>query len=107
MFTIKIGFEQAELKEVTFEKITKGQTILEICLKHNIDLRHNCGGVCACSTCHIYVVSGNIHLEEASIREGHFLSAAKDPQPNSRLACQCLLVSDEGIVEVIVPDQNG
>src|SRR5688572_13964596 len=103
MFTIKISFEQAGQEPVSFDKIRKGQTILEICLKHNINLQHNCGGVCACSTCHVYVLSGQKYLEEPSIREGHFVSAARKPKENSRLACQCLLVEEEGVVEVMIP----
>ena len=103
MFTIKISFEKPGLEPVTLGKITSGQTILEVCLKHNIDLRHNCGGVCACSTCHIYVLNGEEHFEEMSVREKHFVARSTDPKPHSRLSCQCLLIGDEGVIEVVIP----
>ncbi len=66
MFTIKINFEQPGLQPVILENIEAGQSLLEICLKNDIELHHNCGGVCACSTCHLYVNNGDEHLEELS-----------------------------------------
>lgn len=104
MFTIKIKFEKTGKEPVILENITNGQTILEVCLKHNIDLQHNCGGVCACSTCHIYVLNGEEHLEEMSIREKHFLAICVNPMPNSRLGCQSLLISNSGNVVVEIPE---
>ena len=104
MFTIKIDFAKTEMNPVILEKITNGQTILEICLKHNIDLKHNCGGVCACSTCHIYVLQGGEHLEEMSVREKHFVARSEQPTEKSRLGCQCLLISEGGNVKVVIPE---
>ena len=106
MFTIKINFEQNETEPVTLGNIKNGQTILEICLKHNIDLQHNCGGVCACSTCHIYLLNGEEFLEEMSVREKHFIARSRNPKSNSRLGCQCLLISDGGEVEIVIPDEK-
>ena len=105
MFTIKINFEQHGLLSVTLKKIAAGQSILEICLKNDIALHHNCGGVCACSSCHVYILSGESHLEEQSKREEDFIDRAVNPRLNSRLGCQCLLIDDAGEVEVTLPDQ--
>ncbi|MGZ5190054.1 MAG: 2Fe-2S iron-sulfur cluster-binding protein [Flavisolibacter sp.] len=104
MFKIKINFEKNGMEPVTLENITNGQTLLDICLKHNIGLPHNCGGVCACSTCHIYVLNGGVHMEEMSVREKHFVARSVNPQPDSRLGCQCLLIGDDGEVEVMIPN---
>jgi 2Fe-2S ferredoxin len=106
MYTIKINFEQPGIEPVIFENIESGQSLLEICLKHDIELHHNCGGVCACSTCHLYVQKGDSHLEELSDREEDFIDRAVNPRLNSRLGCQCLLIDDAGEVEVTLPDQT-
>jgi len=106
MFTIKINFEQAGLQPVQLDGISEGQSLLEVCLKNDIELHHNCGGVCACSTCHLYVNAGEEHLEELSDREEDFIDRAVNPRLNSRLGCQCLLVTSEGLVEVTLPDQT-
>jgi len=106
MYSIKINFEQAGLEPVTLNEIEPGQSILEVCLKNDIELHHNCGGVCACSTCHLYVLKGETHLEELSDKEEDFIDRAVNPRLNSRLGCQCLLLDGEGTVEVTLPDQT-
>lgn len=106
MYTIKFNFEQLGLQPVTLENIEPGQSILEVALKNDIELHHNCGGVCACSTCHLYVNKGEDFLEELSDKEEDFIDRAVNPRLNSRLGCQCLLLDDEGVVEVTLPDQT-
>jgi len=106
MYTIKFNFEQPGLAPVTLEAIEPGQSILEVALSHDIELHHNCGGVCACSTCHIYVNKGEDSLEELSDKEEDFIDRAINPRLNSRLGCQCLLVDGDGNVEVTLPDQT-
>ena len=106
MYTIKINFEQAGLQPITLENIESGQSLLEVCLKNDIELHHNCGGVCACSTCHLYVQKGEDELEELTDREEDFIDRAVNPRLNSRLGCQCILINDSGVVEVTLPDQT-
>jgi len=106
MYTIKINFEQPGLEPVTLENIEAGQSILEVCLKNDIELHHNCGGVCACSTCHVYVHKGEDELEELTDREEDFIDRAVNPRLNSRLGCQCVLIGDGGEIEVTLPDQT-
>jgi 2Fe-2S ferredoxin len=106
MYTIKFNFEQQGLQPVTLENIKAGQSILEVALIHDIDLHHNCGGVCACSTCHLYVNKGEDLLEELTDKEEDFIDRAVNPRLNSRLGCQCLLLEGSGEVEVTLPDQT-
>ena len=106
MYTIKFNFEQTGLQPVTLERLEPGQSILEVALKHDIELHHNCGGVCACSTCHLYVNQGEDFLEELSDKEEDFIDRAMNPRLNSRLGCQCLLLDGDGEVEVTLPDQT-
>ncbi len=106
MYTIHFTFEEKGLEPVTLENVEAGDSILEIALKNNIDLHHNCGGVCACSTCHVYVQSGEEHLPDITDREEDFIDRAVNPRLNSRLGCQCVLEGDGGVVEIRLPDQS-
>lgn len=106
MYTIKFKFEQKGLSPVILNDVESGQSLLEVALKNDIELHHNCGGVCACSTCHLYVEKGAGFLEELSDREEDFIDRAVSPKLNSRLGCQCLLNDGEGEIEVTLPDQT-
>ena len=107
MYSIKFKFEQKGLEPITISNVESGQSILEVALKNDIDLHHNCGGVCACSTCHVYVEKGDELVEELSDREEDFIDRAVNPRLNSRLGCQCVLLDDEaGEIEVTLPDQT-
>ena len=106
MYKITFRFEQKGLEPVTLEGIEAGQSILEVALKNDIELHHNCGGVCACSTCHLYVDKGEQFIEELSDREEDFIDRAVSPRLNSRLGCQCILQDASGEIEVSLPDQT-
>ncbi|MEN9497660.1 MAG: hypothetical protein RL750_559 [Bacteroidota bacterium] len=106
MYKITFQFEQPGLEARTLDGIESGQSLLEVALKNDIDLHHNCGGVCACSTCHLYVQQGEEFLEELSDKEEDFIDRAVNPRLNSRLGCQCLLQEGKGEVVVTLPDQT-
>ena len=106
MYKITFRFEQKGLEPVVLENIESGQSILEVALKNDIELHHNCGGVCACSTCHLYIDKGESFVEELSDKEEDFIDRAVNPRLNSRLGCQCLLNEGGGVIEVTLPDQT-
>lgn len=106
MYTIKVNFEQKGLAPVTLTNIEPDHSILEVLLKNDIELHHNCGAVCACSTCHIYIQDGMDFLEELSDREEDFIDRAVNPRINSRLGCQCVLQDGDGEIAITVPDQS-
>jgi 2Fe-2S ferredoxin len=106
MYTITYNFQQKDLEPITFSGVEEGQSLLEVALKNNINLHHNCGGVCACSTCHVYVERGDEFLEELNDREEDFIDRAVSPRINSRLGCQCVLNEGEGNILVTLPDQS-
>ena len=106
MYTIKFNFEQKGLEPITLENIEPGQSILEVALDNNIELHHNCGMVCACSTCHLYLEKGEEFVPELSDREEDFIDRARNPKLNSRLGCQCVLEDGGGFIEVTLPDQS-
>lgn len=105
MYALKINFKKEESEQRMIRGVEPGQTLLELCLNNGIDLKFNCGGVCSCSTCHIFLQDGEEFLEEKSRREIDFIKKAKNAQVNSRLACQCLLLDGDGEIEITIPDQ--
>ena len=106
MYNIKINFEQKGLETTTITSNAIGDSLLEVLLDNDIDLHHNCGAVCACSTCHIYINSGEDFLEELSDKEEDFIDRAVSPRINSRLGCQCVLQQGSGNIEITLPDQT-
>ena len=64
-----------------------------------------CGGVCACSTCHVYVEQGRELLSEAEEGEEDILDKAFDVRMTSRLGCQAK-IQEEGRVEVRISKES-
>lgn len=83
----------------------EGESLLEVAIDHGINIEHACGGVCACSTCHIYVEQGMDQLTEATEAEEDRVEEAPGIQRNSRLACQCE-IKGSGPIVVRVPSWN-
>jgi ferredoxin, 2Fe-2S len=82
-----------------------GMNLLEVALANNIAVEHACGGVCACSTCHIYVEQGMDSLSESTEAEEDRVEEAPGLQRNSRLSCQCV-IEKPGVIQVRVPSWN-
>jgi 2Fe-2S ferredoxin len=75
-------------------EVAPGSTILEAARKAGAQVGSACGGVCACSTCHVYVKEGLTALSPPSEREEDIMDKAFDVQSNSRLGCQSQLRDD-------------
>jgi ferredoxin, 2Fe-2S len=82
-----------------------GESLLELAMEHGINIEHACGGVCACSTCHVYIEKGNENLAEATEAEEDRVEEAPGLQRNSRLSCQCV-IQKEGPIVLRVPSWN-
>lgn len=80
-------------------------SILDICLGHGIELDHACGGVCACSTCHVQVLEGEKSCNEPIEAEEDQLEEAYDLKHNSRLGCQCV-PNGTARVKIRIPSWN-
>ncbi|MEW6324351.1 MAG: 2Fe-2S iron-sulfur cluster-binding protein [Nitrospirota bacterium] len=78
-----------------------GGSLLDIALKHNIRLEHNCGGNCACTTCHVIVKEGVENLSKMQADEEDRLDMAEGLTLTSRLGCQAVVRGD---VVVEIPD---
>lgn len=101
---------EGKVVEVDPEKIPYGRTgepgsILDIALTHGINLDHSCGGVCACSTCHVIVRKGLESCNEATDDEQDMIEEARGVELESRLACQCVPNGSADVV-VEVPGWN-
>lgn len=75
-------------------EVPEGTPILDAALDNNIHIDHNCGGNCACSTCHIIVESGFDELNEITEDEEDMLDEAEGLTETSRLACQVMAKKD-------------
>lgn len=102
VFDVTFSFEDSEFETFTTKGV-EGESILEIALENGIELHHNCGGVCACSTCHVYIEKGMENLPEIGEKEEDFIDRAINPRIESRLGCQCVI---KGNVSVCIPDQS-
>ena len=82
-------------------------SILDIALGNGIDIDHACGGVCACSTCHVLVKKGLPTINEATEEEEDQLEEAPGLKPFSRLSCQSVPDGTEDlIVEIPLWNRN-
>jgi ferredoxin, 2Fe-2S len=75
-------------------EIAPGQSILEAAKKIGAPEGDRCGGVCACSTCHVYVTKGFDSLSEIEDEEFDILDKAFDVRSTSRLGCQAKVHGD-------------
>ena len=78
----------------------KGETLLEIAEEHGIKVGSACGGVCACSSCHVYVREGGDSLPEMEEDEEDRLDMGFDVRPSSRLGCQVRTADEDLVVEI-------
>ena len=89
---------------VTCEALV-GDNILDVAMANGIDLQHNCGGVCACSTCHVIVKQGLNSLTEMQDDEADQLDEAEGLTLDSRLGCQARITSEIDLI-VEIPQLN-
>jgi ferredoxin, 2Fe-2S len=74
-------------------------SLLDIALANDIELEHNCGGSCACTTCHVIVREGAENLSEMAEDEEDRLDMADGLTIRSRLGCQAVVRGDV-VVEI-------
>lgn len=90
-------------------EVGNGLTVMEGAIRNMVPgIDADCGGACACATCHVYVDQAfEAKTGERSSMEESMLDFASDVQDNSRLSCQ-IKVTDEldGLI-VRLPEQQG
>jgi 2Fe-2S ferredoxin len=87
-------------------EVPVGTSILEAARKCGAQVGSACGGVCACSTCHVYVKEGLQALPPASEREEDIMDKAFDVQANSRLGCQSQMREERTYVVTITRESR-
>lgn len=81
-------------------EVPVGTSILEAAKQIHAQVGYACGGVCACSTCHVYVKKGAASLSRQKDREEDILDKAFDVRATSRLGCQArITASPENLAE--------
>jgi 2Fe-2S ferredoxin len=85
-----------------------GITLMEAARQHGIEgVVAQCGGACACATCHVYVdPAWAPKLEPREDMEEGMLENAWEPRDNSRLSCQIHITADMDGMQVIVPQRQ-
>lgn len=79
-------------------EVPGGTSILDAAHAAHVELPSNCGGVCACTTCHVWVEAGLASLSNIEDREDEKLNEAAGLAPSSRLGCQ----AEVGEADVVV-----
>ncbi len=106
--TLRIVFRQADgtQREIL---TTAGITVMEAARQNDVvGIVAQCGGACACATCHVYVEpSWLTRLAPAEEMEEGMLETAWEPRPNSRLACQLHMSAALDGLQVTVPEKQG
>jgi 2Fe-2S ferredoxin len=78
-----------------------GSTVMETAIKNGVpEIEAECGGACACSTCHLYIDEAWMEkVGEPSPMEADMLDFAFEVKPNSRLSCQIKVTEElDGLV---------
>lgn len=102
MATVRFLNTDDGVKEV---EVPLGTSLLEAAQKAHAPEGSACGGVCACSTCHVHVKVGAALLSEMEDDENDILDKAFDVVATSRLGCQAKL-QREGTVEVEITRES-
>ncbi len=80
--------------------VPRGTSILDAAEAAGVDLPSNCGGVCACTTCHVWVEEGLASLSEIEEREDDRLQEAIGLSPRSRLGGQAKVGEADVVVRI-------
>lgn len=104
----KITFVAADGTRRTVEAET-GSTVMESAIRNAVPgIEAECGGACACATCHVYVDEAwTAKTGKAAPMEEDMLDFAFDVRPNSRLSCQIKVKDDLDGLVVTTPEKQG
>jgi len=86
-----------------------GSTVMEAAIRNAVPgITAECGGACACATCHVYVDDAWVEATgKPAATEEDMLDFAFDVRPNSRLSCQIKVRPELDGLVVTVPERQG
>jgi len=96
----RVTFIDPEGARLEVQVESGAKNLLEIAEEHGIKLGSACGGVCACSSCHVYVREGLDSLLDMKDAEEDRLDMGFDVRPISRLGCQVVVQGEDLLVEI-------
>ena len=108
---VRVTFEpegrtvEFEFGKLPYQRHGEPMSFLDVAENFDVFLDHACGGVCACSTCHVLIKKGAEELSVAEDNELDRLDMAADQQLNSRLGCQAV-ITKPGDYAVEIPTWN-
>ena len=103
----KITYVTAEGKDYHVDAKV-GSTVMENAVKNAVPgIEAECGGACACATCHVYVENSWTEIVgKAEVMEEDMLDFAFEVQPNSRLSCQIKITEEMDGLVVNIPSRQ-
>jgi len=103
----KITYIEFDGTEHTID-VANGLTVMEGAVKNMVPgIDADCGGACACATCHVYVEDEWLgKLPQPDALEDGMLDCVIDRRPNSRLSCQIRVRDEIDGITVHVPDSQ-
>ena len=90
-------------------EVLNGLSVMEGAVQNNIPgIDADCGGSCACATCHVYVDEKWFNkLPNKEDAEEDMLDMAFEPNKSSRLTCQITVIDDLDGLVVKMPSKQG
>jgi 2Fe-2S ferredoxin len=104
----KVTYRQPDGREDVVE-VPVGWSLMEAAIQNDIaGIVAECGGGCACATCHVYVDEAFVErLPAVGDMEGDMLECtASERLPNSRLSCQIKMSADLDGLQVTLPERQ-
>lgn len=103
-----LTFQQAngQIRTVTADD---GVSVMHAAISANVHgIEAECGGACACATCHVYVADAWIdRISPCAEDEAEMLeSVAAEQRTGSRLACQITVTPELDGLEITIPDRQ-
>jgi ferredoxin, 2Fe-2S len=98
--TVEFAFDS-----LPYEGHGEPMSFLDVAENFGVFLDHACGGVCACTTCHLHVREGAEGISEPDDKELDRLETAAGIELNSRLGCQAI-IEKPGAYVVEIPKWN-
>ena len=101
---MKIYVTDPDGKEHALDAV-EGWRVMEIIRDHGLPIKAECGGACACATCHVYVDEAwQDKLVPMGEEEEYMLDEAFELEDNSRLSCQIIMSEElDGLKVAIAP----
>ena len=104
---VKITFIEFDKTEHTIDA-DEGMSLMEVALQNSVPgIDADCGGACACATCHVYVDKSWVEKTgEAEQMEQDMLDFAFDVTEQSRLSCQVKVTDDLDGIIINLPEKQ-